>query len=429
MVGTALAVAPQRYLFEPRSAYAVASRYFCDSRCSGFGCSCGNLCCQGWTEFCCATHPESGNTCPPGTIPGGWWRADGAGLCDVNGVTQPRYYIDCNATCDPGCSNVNNGTCGPACHDFVCQCGQEQCDHRKSACTRFRYGQCNDQVPYLGAVVCRYVTCTPPWAWDPECEPEPQLFATQTTYHDRPCLHDREPMHSFFAVQRGSTLKLREGHSGGAPDFTFEYGTAADLAVFGDWNGSRARTVGVVRGGGAGRIGDGRMTWHLRNTNSNGPADIVIEFGSVGEIPVVGDFNGDGIDEIGTFRAGQWKLRHTLGGSPTFDTIQFGEAGDLPVVGDWNGDGTATLGVVRGQVWILKEPHGPGSDDVQFSFGANGATPVVGDWDGDGVDGPGYVVGNTWTVRRDWWTTTTKSYTFGHHNDHPLVWGREVSRT
>lgn len=431
MVGTALAVAPQRFLFEPRSAYAAASRYFCDSRCDKYSpgdCKCGDLCCQGWTEFCCATHPESGNTCPPGTLPGGWWRADGAGLCDVDGVSQPRYYIDCNATCEPGCTSVNGATCGPACHDFECQCGRQRCDHRKSACTRFRYGQCNDDIPYLGAVVCRYVTCSPPWVWDPECQASPVLFATQTAHHDRPCLHTREPIHGFFAVQRGTTLRLREGQSGGSTVHRFDFGTPADLPVFGDWNGDRTRTIGVVRGGGSGRIGDERMIWHLRNSNSAGPVDITIEFGSVGEIPVVGDWDGDGIDEIGTFRGGQWKLRRSLNGSPSFDTVEFGQAGDLPIVGDWNGDGTATLGVVRGQTWILKEPHGPGSNDVQFVFGPAGARPIVGDWDGDGIDGPGYVIGDSWTIRRKWWGSGSDTFGFGRDTDRPAVWGRRVSR-
>jgi hypothetical protein len=432
LAGAAVAVAPRRFLLEPHSAYAAATRYFCDSQCSQFSpgdCTCGDLCCQGWTEFCCATHPETGNSCPPGTIPAGWWRAEGAGLCDVDGVVQPRYYIDCNATCDPGCTSLSGGTCGAACHDFECGCGQNRCDHRKSACTRFRYGQCNDDVPYVGAVVCRYVTCSPPWALDPACEPSPLLFSTQTAYHDRLCLHEREPIHGFFAVQKGRTITLREGHAPGSPETEFVFGAASDVALFGDWNGNRVRTVGVVRGGAAARIGDDRMIWQLRNSNSPGGADIVIEFGQPGETPVVGDFDGDGIDEIGTFRDGVWEWRRGLGGSPTFDTVGFGQAGDIPVVGDWNGDGKATLGVVRGQTWILRSPHGPGSDDVQFTFGAAGAIPVVGDWDGDGIDGPGYVVGASWTIRDDWWTTTSETFTFNGTSDRPLVWGRQVKRT
>lgn len=431
MVGTALAVAPERFLFEPRSAYAVASRYFCN-KCSSLSpgnCGCGDLCCQGWTEFCCATHPETGNTCPPGTLPGGWWRADGAGLCDVKGKSQPRYYIDCNAACEPGCQNVSGSSCGAACHDFECGCAHDLCDHRKTACTRFRYGQCNDDIPYLGAVVCRYVTCSPPWVWDPDCVAEPVLFSPDTTYHDRPCLHEREPIHGLFALQRGPTIRIRKGHRRKSKARQFKFGTESDLAVFGNWNGNRRRTVGVVKDAAAGGTPGEPMTWHLRNKNKKGPPDLVIEFGLHGEIPVVGDFDGDGTDEIGTFKDGVWKLRRSLGPDPAFDTVLFGQPDDLPVVGDWNGDGASTLGVVRGDRWILKDPHGPKSENVSFKFAVPGGTPVVGDWDGDGIDGPGLVAGNLWHIRRDWWVNKTKVVEFGRATDRPAVWGREVKRT
>jgi putative cell wall-binding protein len=205
MAATAIAVAPGRFLLEPRSAYAAATLAWCDSRCSQFSpgtCTCGDLCCQGWTEFCCATNPETGNTCPPGTVPGGWWRADGSGLCDVNGQPMPRYYVDCNAECAPGCGG-SGGICNSNCHpDFTCGCGQDDCSYRKSACTRFRYGQCNSDVAYLGAIVCRYVSCTPPWEWSQDCSPTPVLWSNTTASHDRPCLHGNEPSGTFPGTVR-----------------------------------------------------------------------------------------------------------------------------------------------------------------------------------------------------------------------------------
>lgn len=206
MAATAIAVAPGRFLLQPHSAYAVATRGYCERNCasrySPYTCDCGDMCCSGWTEFCCATHPATGNTCPPGTIPAGWWRADGSGLCDVNGQAMPRYYVDCNATCAPGCGG-SGGICNGSCHpDFPCQCGQNDCAYRKTSCTRFRYGQCNSDVAYVGAVVCRYVSCTPPWEWDPACSPTPVLWSNSTARHDRPCLHGGEPPGTFPGTVR-----------------------------------------------------------------------------------------------------------------------------------------------------------------------------------------------------------------------------------
>ena len=66
-------------------------------------------------------------------------------------------------------------------------------------------------------------------------------------------------------------------------------------------------------------------------------------------MPVVGDFNGDGVDEIGVYRAGQWII--DTNGNRQLDAqdkvFELGGAGDKPVVGDWNDDGTDDPGVYQ----------------------------------------------------------------------------------
>jgi hypothetical protein len=63
-------------------------------------------------------------------------------------------------------------------------------------------------------------------------------------------------------------------------------------------------------------------------------------------LPVVGDFNGDGIDELGVYRDGTWYI--DTNGNGVIDagdmTFELGRAGDLPVVGDWDGNGTSDPG-------------------------------------------------------------------------------------
>ena len=62
---------------------------------------------------------------------------------------------------------------------------------------------------------------------------------------------------------------------------------------------------------------------------------------------MVGDFNGDGVDEIGVYRDGKWII--DTNGNRQIDAqdkvFELGGAGDKPVVGDWNGDGTDDPGV------------------------------------------------------------------------------------
>ncbi len=63
-----------------------------------------------------------------------------------------------------------------------------------------------------------------------------------------------------------------------------------------------AHTVGLYREG----------VWQFRDANSEGPADVVFAFGPMesGWAPLVGDWDGDGVDGIGVYRHGTWMLRN-----------------------------------------------------------------------------------------------------------------------
>jgi hypothetical protein len=135
--------------------------------------------------------------------------------------------------------------------------------------------------------------------------------------------------------------------------------------------------------------------FQLRNSNTAGPADLLIDFGQAGDIPVAGDWNGDGETDVGVFRpsAGQFILRKPLFGNSTINIrINFGQSGDLPVVGDWDGDGKETPGVFRpgatGTFLLTNETatNSTPLPDIQFTFGVNGDLPVAGDWNSDGID-------------------------------------------
>jgi hypothetical protein len=138
VAGSALAVAPVRYLLYPGSALGVVVPGSCND----------GLCTDGYTAFCCEIH-QGLNTCPAGTFVGGWWMCTdyrGHQLCEGAGV---RYYVDCNNL--PG-QPFPGG----------CRCADDDCSHRRQACNVFRYGQCNTQIEGTTAVVCRVVTCEKP---------------------------------------------------------------------------------------------------------------------------------------------------------------------------------------------------------------------------------------------------------------------------
>ncbi len=74
----------------------------------------------------------------------------------------------------------------------------------------------------------------------------------------------------------------------------------------------------------------------------------------MGDVPVVGSWNGSARTGIGVERDGQWLLRNRRSAGPAGMVVTFGQAADRAVVGDWDGNGTATPGVVRGQAFVLR---------------------------------------------------------------------------
>ncbi len=116
-------------------------------------------------------------------------------------------------------------------------------------------------------------------------------------------------------------------------DHVFGIGDRDDVPVTGDWNGNGIRSIGMFTNG----------VWQL-DVNGDGEfghEDIVVNFGRSGDVPLVGDFNGDGIEEIAVYRSGTWFM--DTNGNRELDAsdkvFEMGTSNDIPVVGDWNGDG------------------------------------------------------------------------------------------
>jgi hypothetical protein len=118
-----------------------------------------------------------------------------------------------------------------------------------------------------------------------------------------------------------------------------------DIPVVGDWNGDGTAKVGIFR----------RGIWYLDTDGSHQlPASKAIGWGQEGDIPVVGDWNGDGRTKIGVYSKGVWFL--DIDGSHRMapaKLVRWGEAGDTPVLGDWDKSGKTKVGVFRSSTWLL----------------------------------------------------------------------------
>jgi len=53
-------------------------------------------------------------------------------------------------------------------------------------------------------------------------------------------------------------------------------------------------------------------------------------------------------------------------------------------VGDWDGDGDDTVGIYRAALgeWFLKNTNEAGFADLNFVYGLVNEKPLAGDWDG-----------------------------------------------
>ena len=207
------------------------------------------------------------------------------------------------------------------------------------------------------------------------------------------------------------TFYLRNSNTSGVADIAFPFGNADDVPLVGDWNGDGRDTVGVHRGN----------AFYLHNSNAPGAADVTFTFGDPGDIPVVGDWNGDGTDTIGVYRGNAFYLRNSNTSGVADVVLTFGDPGDIPLVGDWNGDGTDTIGVSRGGTFYLRNTNTSGPAGVSFAYGDPGDVPIVGDWNGDGTDTVGVTRGATFYLRN---TNTTGradvTALFGDPTDVPL---------
>jgi uncharacterized repeat protein (TIGR01451 family) len=219
-------------------------------------------------------------------------------------------------------------------------------------------------------------------------------------------------------------------------DKYFVWGSPGDIPVVGDWNGSGTTKIGT--------FGPNTSLW-LLDYNGNfawdGPnTDKYFPWGSAGDTPVVGDWNGSGASKVGTFgpKTGLWLLDYN--GNSVWDGkavdkyFPWGSPGDTPMVGDWNGSGTSKVGTFgpKTGLWLLDYNGNFAWDgstaDKYFPWGSPGDTPLVGDWNGSGTTkvatfGPGTAL---WLLdfngNFNWdGAATDKYFPWGSPGDTPIV--------
>ncbi len=188
-----------------------------------------------------------------------------------------------------------------------------------------------------------------------------------------------------------ATWQLRRHDRVGGGTLSFLFGNPGDIPLIGDWDCDGVDTPGLFRQSDA--------FAYLRNSNTTGIADIRFFFGDPSDVPLAGDWDGDGCDTLSIYRPGEQrfyvinKLGQNEGGLGAADfSFGFGDPGDKPVVGDWDGDGKDEVGLHRESTGFFywRNSLDTGVADGQIFFGDPGDQFVAGDWGVvDGVDTPG----------------------------------------
>ncbi|WP_020644710.1 FG-GAP-like repeat-containing protein [Amycolatopsis balhimycina] len=196
--------------------------------------------------------------------------------------------------------------------------------------------------------------------------------------------------HVYVAASDGSKFV------GNSVSWHDRFSIGAEIPLSGDFNGDGKADVATFSRGSAADVyvalSDG--------TKFDGNGVLWDDyFAANSEIPAIGDFNGDGKDDIATFTLGTTGDVYvalsdgTKFGASSVWHGDFGFNAELPYIGDFNGDGKDDIAVFTrgtgGDVYVAL------SDGTKFvgnsvkwhdNFAFNDEIPAIGDFNGDGKD-------------------------------------------
>jgi CSLREA domain-containing protein len=221
---------------------------------------------------------------------------------------------------------------------------------------------------------------------------------------------------------KDGVFSLRNSNTVGAPDITVAFGSSGDLPVTGDWNGDGIDTVGVYK--------PDTGIVYLRNSNTAGAPDYGFVFGNPGDTPLAGKWDRTmSGDSVGVYRDsnGILYLRRSLDTGFSDYFMILGNPGDAGIAGDWNADGYDSVGVFRpsNTRFYLSNVNGNGItfSDVDFVFyPAAGGIPFAGDWTGGGQSGAAWLIDSTMHLRYQLYDGgASKTFAYGTTGARPVA--------
>lgn len=192
-----------------------------------------------------------------------------------------------------------------------------------------------------------------------------------------------------------------------------KFGQTGDSIIpVGDWDGDGKADVAVYRNAAAGS----QSYFYYRGTLNNPAGNVTyVPWGTDGDKPVRGDFDGDGKFDPAVFRGGVWFIRQSSNGQMKTDS--WGLSTDKFVTADYDGDSKTDIAVFRNGVWYIKQSSD--SSQVYLSWGLGSDVLVPADYDGDGKTDVAVFRNGTWYIRSSS-SGTMSVQIFGLSSDLPI---------
>ncbi|HEX5797945.1 MAG TPA: hypothetical protein VFX79_01195 [Candidatus Saccharimonadales bacterium] len=204
------------------------------------------------------------------------------------------------------------------------------------------------------------------------------------------------------------------------------YGNRNFWRLYNDWFGGTLTNLGPDRhqigdwdGDGQDEVGLLRHDEHFLNYNHSGPAEEDFIYGSSRDGFLVGDWDGDGNDEIGLKEGNTYSFNYD-NDTDSEVRFSFGRNTDHAFVGDWDGDGADEIGLRRGQTYFLDYDSSSGPE-ATFGFGRETDMSFAGDWNRDGKDDIGLRRGQKYFFSFTNSSGADRSFSFGRETDTLIV--------
>lgn len=170
--------------------------------------------------------------------------------------------------------------------------------------------------------------------------------------------------------------------------------TGDNPSVVCDWDGDGRADPAVYRDA---AVGSQSYFYYIGSSNNPGGNITYLPWGTTGDRPMRGDFDGDSKADLAVFRPSNatWYIRNSSNNQ--LRTEFWGLGSDKFVSADYDGDGKTDPAVFRNGVWYVKQSSN--GQAAFYNWGLNTDILVPADYDGDGKADPAVYRGGIWYIR------------------------------